>query len=240
MKQISFDRDWRFNFGDPKDFHHGKIDDTTWERVNLPHDWSIGLPRKADNPSTYSGGYFEMGRGWYHKVFTPEADWAGKKVLIEFEGVYMNAEVWLNEHFLGRHPYGYTSFSFDLNPYLVMGKENEITVRADNSHQLNSRWYSGSGIYRHVWLNIGDRVHFSQYGIYITTPQVSERSALVRVKSTVESHALESAQICLRSRVVNAQGVEAGAAETNFTWSGNMVSDFSQDINIRSASPVVA
>ncbi len=232
MKKISFDRDWRFNFGDLQRAHRGELDDSTWQRVNLPHDWSIGMPRSADNPSTYSGGYFEMGRGWYRKVFTPEADWSGKQVLIEFEGIYMNAEVWCNEHFLGRHPYGYTSFSFDLSPYLVPGEENAIRVRVDNSHQLNSRWYSGSGIYRHVWLHIGDRVHFGQYGIYVTTPQVAERSALVRVQSTIESHTTESARICLRSRVITAQGDEAGVVETNFEWSGDMVSDFSQDINI--------
>ena len=236
MKRINFDRDWRFNLGDIRRAHRGEFDDSSWQRVNLPHDWSIGLPRNAENPSTYSGGYFEMGQGWYRKVFTPESEWTGKQVLIEFEGVYMNAEVWINDHYLGRHPYGYTSFAYDLSPYLVPGEENAIRVHVDNSHQLNSRWYSGSGIYRHVWLHVGDRVHFGLYGIYVTTPNVSTQSAVVRVKSTVESRTAESVQVRLRSRVVSAQGEEAGAAETSFEWSGDMTSDFSQDINVAAPS----
>ncbi len=232
MKQISFDRDWRFHFDDPEGIHWGKLDDSNWERVNLPHDWSIGLPRKADNPSTFSGGFFEMGRGWYRKVFTPDEDWSGKQVLIEFEGVYMNAEIWLNDNFLGRHPYGYTSFSYDLTRYLLPGVENAIKVRVDNSHQLNSRWYSGSGIYRHVWLHVGDRVHFGLYGTYITTPRVSAGSALVHVQSSIENNSASLAQVRLRSRVVSPDGAEAGAAESTFELPGEKTLAIDHEINV--------
>src|SRR5690606_10838272 len=143
-------------------------------------DWSITLERGPDEPSGASGGFFPMGRGWYRKTFTAPREWQGKNVFIEFEGVYMNAEVWLNENFLGRHPYGYTSFSYDLTPYLNLGEENALRVCVDNSAQLNSRWYSGSGIYRPVWLHVGEPLHIPIWGVYVTTPEVSADSALVK------------------------------------------------------------
>ena len=141
--------------------------------VDLPHDWSPELPRSPGNPSRAAGGFFANGTGWYLKTFDAPESWQGKKVFVEFEGVYMNAEVWLNEHFLCRHPYGYTTFQVDLTPYLNLGKPNTLKVRVDNSAQLNSRWYSGSGIYRPVWLMVAEPVHVAHWGVFVTTPAVS-------------------------------------------------------------------
>ena len=139
MQQKSFNKAWRFHLSDPEGSRWRMPDDSDWRELNLPHDWSIELPRKADAPSKASNGYFQMGRGWYRKTFTAPETWQGKRVNIEFEGVYMNAEVWLNQDYLGRHPYGYTTFRYDLTPYLKLGEENTLTVVVDNDTQLNSR-----------------------------------------------------------------------------------------------------
>jgi beta-galactosidase len=128
--------------------HWRELDDTAWQIVRLPHDWSIGLERSPNEPCGNSGGYFPMGRGVYRRTLDAPEAWRGRRILVEFEGVYMNAEIWLNKHFLDRHPYGYTGFVVDLTPYLTLGTSNTLTVAVDNSHQPNSRWYSGSGIVR--------------------------------------------------------------------------------------------
>ena len=225
MKRQNFDRHWRFHLGDPPEARWWKNPDaSTWRVLDLPHDWSVELERKADAPSQASGGYFQMGRSWYRKSFEAPEAWAGKQVFIEFEGVYMNAEVWLNQNYLGRHPYGYTTFAYDLTPYLKLGEENTLTVKVDNDCQRNSRWYSGSGIYRHVWLMVADPVHVGHWGVYVTTPEVSEDQATVNVETTLENEADTAAEVTLSSHIVTPDGdplttiesalsLEAGSSE---------------------------
>ena len=133
MQRACFDRGWRFQLSDPLDMRWQEPDYETWRLVDLPHDWSVELERDAENPSGSSGGYFGMGMGHYYKTFSAPEDWRGKRVFIEFEGVYMNAEVWLNGNLVGRHPYGYTSFCYDLTPYLEVGAENVLSVVVDNA-----------------------------------------------------------------------------------------------------------
>ena len=149
-----------------------------------------------------------MGVGWYQKSLTLNPEWRGKKIFIEFAGVYMNARVWLNQHYLGRHPYGYTSFQLDLTPYVDWEGENSLRVFVDNSHQLNSRWYSGSGIYRPVWLIVADTVHVAHWGVSVTTPQVSAESATVRIETLVEneSDAIAEKTVSLRTRILAPDG----------------------------------
>jgi beta-galactosidase len=139
MQKQNFDQAWRFHLGDTPEIRELAIDDSGWQSVDLPHDWSIGLERDPDSPSGVSGGYFPMGRGWYRKALDVPEEWRGKKVWIEFEGVYMNSELWVNEHFIGRHPYGYTSFYYDLTPYLKIGVQNLLRIFVDNACQVNSR-----------------------------------------------------------------------------------------------------
>ena len=207
MQKRSFNSDWQFYLGEPAAETWGWPKDAAWREVELPHDWSIELPRSASNISGTAGGYFEMGRGWYRKTLFAPQEWAGKKVFVEFEGVYMNAEVWLNEHFLGRHPYGYNTFLVDLTPFLKLDAENALKVRVDNSHQLNSRWYSGSGIYRPAWLIVSEPVHLANWGVYVTTPQVSAQSAGVRARWTVCNESAAAQAVSVRGRIVGPDGL---------------------------------
>ena len=215
MHRLPFNQGWRF-------LHSPAISQeewwkptasSAWRMVDLPHDWSIELPRRADNPSGVSNGFFGMGRGCYQKQIQVLPEWAGKQVLVEFEGVYMNAEVRLDEHFILRHPYGYTTFQVDLTPYLLPGTTHTLEVRVDNSSQLNSRWYSGSGIYRPAWLIVREPVHIAPWGVYVTTPEVSAQTALVRIQTTLANQSEAAVSLSVRSQVFAPDGTPLGSAQ---------------------------
>lgn len=155
------------------------IDDAVWRTLNLPHDWSIESAFDAQAPAGNDGGYLPTGTGWYRKKFTLPATSAGKRISLYFEGVYMNSEVFVNGHSVGMRSYGYSSFYYDITPYVRFGQQNVVAVRADNSQQKNCRWYSGSGIYRHVWLLTTHPAHFSEWGIFIRTSRLAEGGRLV-------------------------------------------------------------
>ncbi|MBQ4295233.1 MAG: beta galactosidase jelly roll domain-containing protein, partial [Prevotella sp.] len=144
-----FDDNWLFILADSVQMATPEYDDNSWRHLDLPHDWAIEGDFLPSNPSGASGGALPGGVGWYRKHFTVGNE---DKYFIEFDGVYMNAAVYLNGHLLGQRPYGYSSFEYDLTPYLNRGGDNVMAVRVDNSDQPNSRWYSGCGVYRHVWL----------------------------------------------------------------------------------------
>jgi beta-galactosidase len=207
MQRQSLNQGWQFHLGALKGAFWQAPDLTEgWQPVDLPHDWSIGLERAAENPSSNSGGYFPTGTGWYAKTLDAPEAWRGRQVFIEFEGVYMNAEVWLNEHYLGRHPYGYTSFLVDLTPYLKLDQPNLLRVSVDNACQLNSRWYSGSGIYRPATLLVAGPVHLAHWGVYVTTPQVTAEQATVRAETTVWNRGSAAQPVSLHSRVSGSDG----------------------------------
>lgn len=232
MRKQALNQEWRFHLDHYEGARWGEPDDSNWRLVDLPHDWSIELPRNPDNVSGVAGGFFPMGCGWYRKHFTPGDDWRGKRVYIEFEGVYMTAEVWLNQHHLGRHPYGYTSFHYDLTPYLNWDGPNVLKVFVDNTHQLNSRWYSGSGIYRPVWLIVVEPVHVAHWGVYVTTPQITHHNALVRIQTTVENHTDTSQVVTLRTRVIDPDGKEVGSCQSNNLIDTQTQGEFSQDTQV--------
>jgi beta-galactosidase len=156
------DRHWKFYPGDTTGAQQPGFDDHTWRILDLPHDWSIEGTFQKDAPVGGRGGYLPAGIGWYRRTLTLPASARGKEIHIRFDGVYMNSEVWVNGHSLGKRPNGYISFIYTLTPYLRAG-QNIIAVRVDNSLQPNSRWYSGSGIYRHVWL-VGHLCHYASGG----------------------------------------------------------------------------
>lgn len=212
-KELDADSNWKFVKGDPKSAEAADFDDASWRTVNLPHDWSIeGTPDK-DDPSGAGEGYFPGGIGWYRRAFTAPADWQGKQAAIEFDGVYMDATVYLNGEKLGTHPYGYTAFVFDLTPHLRISARNVLAVRVDNSAQPNSRWYSGSGIYRHVRLILTEPVHVAHWGVAVTTPEVSSDRATVVVRVRV-SPVDGAAAIEVRTALVGPDGVTVGQAES--------------------------
>jgi beta-galactosidase len=189
--------------------------------VDLPHDWSIeDLPDSPDggpfHPEAVGGrstGYTVGGVGWYRKRFAIPSDQQGKRVRLQFDGVYMNADVWLNGEHLGDHPYGYTAFWFDLTPHVNFGSENVLAVRVRNVGR-NTRWYSGSGIYRHVWLTVTDPIHVAQWGTYVTTPEVSAESATVRIQTKVWNATDRAEAVTLRTRIVDGQGGEVAQDES--------------------------
>ena len=232
MQRVSLDRSWRFHLGDPPGVPYGAPDDANWRVVDLPHDWSIELDRTADAPSGDSGGYFQMGRGWYRRTFAVPENWDDRQVFVEFEGVYQNAEIWINEDFVARHPYGYTSFNLDITPYVTIGPDNVLTVKVDNAVQKNSRWYSGSGIYRHVWLLAAEPVHVAHWGICITTPEVSTTEATVEIATTIDNDETSATRVTLRSCVLAEDGAALTKAVTRLTIRGDQSRVCSQRITV--------
>lgn len=200
-KQL-FDNDWKFFLGDPLTAASKKINEKNWRKLDLPHDWSIEGKIDRKNPTGKDGGYFPAGVAWYRKTFKVPQEWKGKNVSIYFEGVYMNSEVFINGVSLGTYPYGYSSFSYNLSPHLAFGQENVIAVRVDNSQHKNSRWYSGSGIYRHVWMMVTDAVHVDNWGVAITTPEVSSKEASVQIKTLVENETSSPQNIILKTQIL--------------------------------------
>lgn len=214
---INFGRDWRFNLGDMTNGQAPDLDDTKWRALNLPHDWSIEGEFSEKNPATPGGGALPGGIGWYRKTFTLPVSANGKSVFIDFDGVYRNSEVWLNGHYLGKRPYGYISFEYELSPYLNYGNQkNVLAVKVDNSQQPNSRWYSGSGIYRNVWLTTVDKLHVDHWGTYITTPRVSEESATISIETFVRNASANTQSFTLRTSIYDANGKEVARTESKY------------------------
>ena len=213
-ERLQFDHDWRFLLGDPSGAEAVSYDAAAWRTVDVPHDWSIEGKIDPKNPTGGSGGYFPAGIGWYRRGFTCPAAWRAKQVSVEFEGVYMNATVYINGHELGTHPYGYTSFLHDLTPHLQPGANNVLAVRVDQSKQPNSRWYSGSGIYRHVWLNVTGPVHVAPWSVFVTTPDVSAARATVSVKTRIVNQSGNKSEFVLRT-VVYAGARAVGQSEAS-------------------------
>ena len=185
-KVENFDSGWKFLLGDDSVASKADYNDNKWRSLNLPHDWSIEGAFSEKNSTTQAEGGLPAGIGWYRKAFVMPLTVKDKQVYIDFDGVYRNSEVWINGHYLGKRPNGYISFSYELTPYLHYGsKKNVIAVRVDNSGQPNSRWYSGSGIYRNVWLTTVNPTHFSRWGTFVTTPEVNPQSATIQIKTAV-------------------------------------------------------
>lgn len=195
-RSIIFDADWQFKKGENKDANKNTFDDSNWRKLDLPHDWSIEDldetpsdsvigPFSKKSAGKHATAWTVGGTSWYRKTFTLNETSKGKKVLIQFDGVYMDSDVWINGHHLGNHKHGYTSFIYDLTEHLKpAGEKNVIAVEVKN-HGDNSRWYSGSGIYRHVWLHILNPTHIKEWGVGITTHNVSENSANINITTQI-------------------------------------------------------
>ena len=188
--KILLDENWKFNLGDPDGAEAPGYNDSSWRILDLPHDWSIEDILGTDSPIDSSAiggistGYFVGGTGWYRKEFELPESISGKTFYLQFDGIYMDADVWINGVHLGNHPYGYTSFRFNISDKLLFGEKNLVAVRVCNEGR-NSRWYSGSGIYRHVWLTAAEPVHVVPWGTRITTPEIENGRVVVEIENTV-------------------------------------------------------
>lgn len=236
-REQTFDLGWRFFRGDIAGAEHPGFDESRWRVVDLPHDWSIedlspdeegggeGTIWVGGNTPTRIGpfdvalsvgqeatGWVVGGIGWYRKRFRLALANNAAQAEIRFDGVYMNSEVWINGHSLGVHPYGYTPFVYDLTPHLKHDAENVLAVKVRNEG-ANSRWYSGSGIYRHVWLTLTGDVRIPLWGVEVNTPKVSSELSTVAVSTAVENRGKKQQAVVMRTRIVGPQGQVAASGE---------------------------
>ncbi len=215
----NFDAHWRFQKSDAPGGELNEFNDSAWRTLNVPHDWSIEGPFAETNLTGGAGAFLPSGLGWYRKHFSLPGNASNQIVRIEFDGVMQNSDVWINGFYLGRRPFGYASFSYELNGHLNFGKtEDVIAVRCDTSEQPASRWYSGAGIYRHVRLVTTDAIHFADNGVFVTTPKVSATEATLRIEMLITNQAREKRGITLQTKLISPDGknvatVETGAAD---------------------------
>src|SRR5665213_3571046 len=227
-----FDKGWHFQLGDVKDGEKTSLNDANWRLLNLPHDWSIEGKFSKDNPASPEGGALPGGIGWYRKTFTVPAVSKNKLVYIDFDGVYQKSDVWINGHHLGFRPNGYISFRYELTPYLNFGGSNTIAVKVDNSVQPNSRWYSGSGIYRNVWLVTTNKVAVDHWGTYITTPKVSATSASVHLQTRIKNSLGKEAKVILSTTIYNPEGKAVASNRSNAVSFADTAASIDQDFTI--------
>lgn len=230
-----FNENWKFHRGDINDAQNKDYNDSTWETVNLPHDYSI------DQDFTTSGeaesGFLPGGVGWYRKTFVVPKKYQEKQLMIEFDGAYMNAEVYLNGTKLGEHPYGYTAFAFDLTEGLICDGETEnVLVVKTNNKIPSSRWYSGSGIYRDVKLTVTDKVHVGYNGTKIIAKDLEntkDNNVKVDVTATIDNDSDTNKTITVKNTLLDAQGNAAGSTVTNeVELAAKSTKDVKQEVSV--------
>ena len=213
----NFDAEWQFTLENPMGAEQPEYDDREWRTLNVPHDWAIEGEFSAENPSGAGGGALPGGIGWYRKNLTLTADeLQNKEIFIEFDGVYMLSEVYVNGILAGKRPNGYISFRYHISPYLQAGN-NIIAVRVDNSKQPNSRWYSGCGIYRHVRVLLLAPQHIDLWGTYVTTPEVSKKRAIINIDTEIYNHNSEKQQSKVRHFICDSANEVVAYSESSLS-----------------------
>jgi beta-galactosidase len=232
-RKVAFNSGWNFHLNDSIKDKDTINTTTTWKTLNLPHDWSIEGKFDEKSPAGYGGGALNGGLGWYKKTFKVALENKDKMTSIVFDGVYRNSQVWINGHYLGKRPNGYIGFKYNLSPYLNFGdKNNEIIVKVDNSKQPNSRWYSGSGIFRNVWLETTNKLHVDQWGTYITTPNVTTESALIHLETTLKNQYAVS-KSAITTTTIFKNGAKVTSVSKNMTIAANASQVQNQDVIIQ-------
>jgi len=224
----SFDFGWEFSLGDNAEAKGRPVD--------LPHDWSIEGPFVNTNPSGGAGGFAPAGIAWYRKTFRLPPARRDRNVAIEFDGVYMNSEVWINGHYLGKRPFGYISFAYELTPHLNFSGDNVVAVKVDNSRQPNSRWYSGSGIYRHTWLSAVQPIHVPHCGTFVTSSRVSNDSAILHIRTKVRNTSNAAAPCTLESAIVDRDGKVVQTAQAAQPIAAADLYEFTQQTTLEKPS----
>ncbi len=221
---LPLDEGWRFSRGETRDGFARTLDDHAWDQVRTPHDWSIAGPVREDAPSGAPGGFFPTGISWYRKHLDVPAAWNGRRIFVEFDGIYANSEVWINGHTVGKHPFGYVGLRYELTDFLHPG-DNLLAVRTDTTLQPDSRWYTGQGIYRHVRLVVQNPTHIAPLSTVVTTPQVAPAQATIHAHTAVVTQAaaqnvwVEFALIAPDGRTLQSQQTQpqqVAAAPVNF------------------------
>ncbi|QBG49219.1 glycoside hydrolase family 2 protein [Verrucomicrobia bacterium S94] len=205
----NFSADWRFFPGDAPEAMAAVFDDSAWRRLDVPHDWSVEHAFST-NETGGCTAFLPGGIGWYRKSFEIPESGKGRIYRIDFDGVYNNSEVWVNGHYLGKRPYGYIPFSYELTEYLNYGGKNVVAVRVDRSAYLDCRWYPGSGIYRDVKLVSHEPVHIEQYGLFVTT-----RGNQVYVEVALKNRSTEAVPVLVKADLQNAEGKSVGFRTLN-------------------------
>jgi beta-galactosidase len=203
VRDAPFDGAWRFHLGDAAGAETVGFDDGEWRELNLPHDWSIEGDYDRDAAVGRGGSYRPSGVGWYRKHFTLPGEDAERRMFVDFGGIMAHSDVWINGQHLGHRPNGYTSLRYDVTPHVRFGDDatNVIAVRADNTRQPASRWYTGAGIYRPVRLIVADAIHFKRDSLFVATPLVTPESAAVKITIEVVNEGMESASVGIGAEI---------------------------------------
>lgn len=224
---------WRFRLGDDPNAASAKYDDRRWRRVQLPHDWTV---KQTLNPSLASAtGYLPGGIGWYRKSLTVDATKKGEKVYLYFEGVYNRSEVFLNGQSLGKRPNGYISFMYDATPYINFGGENTLSVRVDHSQDADSRWYTGSGIYRDVWMVTANTVHLDQWGVY-AYPSVNKNKGTLHVQVALKNETPAAANVSVLTELLDPTGKTVAQKTSRVQISAGTAQDIKVDLHVKNPS----
>jgi len=230
-KTVLFNDSWLFSLSDVKEGASPALNDSKWRKLDLPHDWSVEGTYSPDKASCT--GYLPGGIGWYRKTFSVPDSEKDKKVFIYFEGVYNHSEVFINGTSVGKRPNGYISFIYDLTPYLLFGKENVISVRVDHSLERDSRWYSGSGIYRDVYLVYASPVHLNLWGVYFKATSVTDKKADVSIETTIKNELPTVANIQISYEITDpVTGKTQVASSKNLKLNANSKASFVQNIAV--------
>jgi beta-galactosidase len=233
-KTECFNKNWKFIQNDVPNASETNFNDSTWRVLNLPHDWSIEGEFSEKHPASAGGGALPGGVGWYRKTFTIPDTLKEKLIYIEFDGIYRNSEVWINGHYLGSRPYGYSSFRYELTPFLKYGNQkNLISVKVDNSKQPNSRWYSGSGIYRNVWLITTGKIAIEHWGTFVTTPSVNEKMANIVMSSKITNRSDKDQNIILITRIFNKNGKQVSMTKSESEVKKDSVIEIKHDLIVK-------
>ena len=236
FSQISFgdskkiNDNWKFNLQDTPDAQKQAYDDSNWQSVNVPHDWSV----KGQLSPTLASctGFLPGGIGWYRKSINIPQNKTGEKVYLYFEGVYNRSEVFINGHSLGKRPNGYISFAYDATPYVKYGGENIISVRVDHSQSADSRWYTGSGIYRNVWLVYANPVHIAQWGVY-AYPEVNKGTGTLNVEVEVENGSAAKSSLTVVNELISKDGKSVGKSSSKVEVAANKNGKISTKISVK-------
>lgn len=231
---LLFNEGWTFHKGDITNGDKPTVNEADWKAVELPHDWSIEGP--FDEQWASATAYLPGGIGWYRKAFDMAAPMRSKRLFLYFDGVYKNSEVWINGHHLGKRPNGFTSFQYEITPYLIKTGKNIVAVKVDHTQFADSRWYTGSGIYRNVYLVATDPVHVDLWGVRFVTPQVSRQRATANVTVSVINQSGVARPMLVKSQLIDSTGKPVATAQQQVSVPAGKKTDASLSFTVENPS----